>query len=128
MKRLFNYAALAMLVGALTALAGLAQDKIHSAHFVFSQDVKVGDTQVAKGEYKLRFDEESGKLEVIKRGGDEVVATVQGQVTDEPMKQKYSSFETDTRDGNMVLKAVHIEGAHKKFVLDMSGTNASINQ
>ena len=66
MKSIVNRMLVVMVVGALTSVAAFA--KVHKQRVNFENDIKVNGTLVKKGNYDLKFDDETGQLSIVKNG------------------------------------------------------------
>jgi hypothetical protein len=76
MKYFVRHLSVVLVVLSLAVSAAFAKDKTRKATVNFSDDVTVGDTLVKKGDYQIKFDEETSVLSVLKNG--KVVATTNG--------------------------------------------------
>lgn len=116
MKKITTYFAAAVMVSAMTVFPALASDTHHSARFKISDGMIVGNTLVKKGEYKIGFDEVTGKLTVKKMNGD-VVATAVGEVVPMGDEPDNNSITTDDTETGRILTAVQLRHSDKKLVL-----------
>src|ERR1700752_2611838 len=66
MKSFVSRVLVVMMVGALTSAVAFA--KVHKQRMTFSNDVKINDTVVKKGNYEVKFDDETGQLSIVKNG------------------------------------------------------------
>lgn len=66
MKSIVNRIVVVVMVGALLSVAAFA--KTQKQRVTFDNDIKVNGTLVKKGNYEVKFDEESGQLSIIKNG------------------------------------------------------------
>jgi len=66
MKSIVNRIVVVVMVGALLSVAAFA--KTQKQRVTFENDIKVNGTLVKKGNYEVKFDEESGQLSIIKNG------------------------------------------------------------
>ena len=66
MKSIVNRIVVVVMVGALLSVAAFA--KIQKQRVTFENDIKVNGTLVKKGNYEVKFDEETGQLSIIKNG------------------------------------------------------------
>jgi hypothetical protein len=66
MKSIVNRIVVVIMIGALASVAAFA--KTQKQRVTFDNDIKVNGTLVKKGNYEVKFDEESGQLSIIKNG------------------------------------------------------------
>ena len=66
MKSIVNRIVVVVMIGALASVA--AFDKTQKHRVTFDNDIKVNGTLVKKGNYEVKFDEETGQLSIIKNG------------------------------------------------------------
>ena len=66
MKSIVNRIVVVIMIGALASVAAFA--KTQKQRVTFENDIKVNGTLVKKGNYEVKFDEESGQLSIIKNG------------------------------------------------------------
>ena len=66
MKSIVNRIVVVVMIGALASVAAFA--KTQKQRVTFENDIKVNGTLVKKGNYEVKFDEESGQLSIIKNG------------------------------------------------------------
>ena len=66
MKSIVNRIVVVVMVGALMSVAAFA--KTQKSRVTFENDIKVNGTLVKKGNYEVKFDEETGQLSIIKNG------------------------------------------------------------
>ena len=66
MKSIVNRIVVVVMVGALLSVAAFA--KTQKQRVTFENDIKVNGTLVKKGNYEVKFDEESGQLSINKNG------------------------------------------------------------
>ena len=66
MKSIVNRIVVMVVVGALMSVAAFA--KTQKQRVTFENDIKVNGTVVKKGNYEVKFDEETGQLSIIKNG------------------------------------------------------------
>jgi hypothetical protein len=107
MKRLQTIA-LTLVVCALLTPAALAGVKTRQV--TFDKDIKVGDTLVKKGTYKVAFDEESKELTILK--GKKVVVKTTARLEEPRIKMVPKPTFTTLPDseGNITLVSVYIDG------------------
>ena len=66
MKSIVNRIVVVIMIGALASVAAFA--KTQKQRVTFDNDIKVNGTLVKKGNYEVKFDEETGQLSIIKNG------------------------------------------------------------
>ncbi len=110
MRTRFLQIAFALVVCALVAAPALA--KVKSTNVTFTSDVTVGDTVVAKGDYKVSFDDESNELKVLK--GSKVIAQTKASFNEKKRAGKYRYVYDTLKDagGNILLSSVNIGGQY----------------
>jgi len=107
MKRLQTIA-LAFVVCALLTPAALAGVK--TKNVTFNKDVKVGDTLVKKGNYTVKFDEESSELTIL--DGKKIVAKTTARLEEPKTESRYESKYRTMSDteGNVTLLSISMDG------------------
>ena len=79
MKSIVNRIVVVVMIGALASIAAFA--KTHKHRVTFENDIKVNGTLVKKGSYEVKFDDESGQLEIVKNGkGTDIEVSADGKV------------------------------------------------
>jgi hypothetical protein len=86
------------------------------------QDVVINGTLVKKGEYKLKFDEKSGELLLMK--GSKVVAKTSARLEKREEKAGRTEFNTMTNGSQTELRAITFRGDTEKIVFSQ-GTASS---
>ena len=107
MKRLQTIA-LTLVVCALLTPAALAGVK--TKYVTFDENIKVGDTLVKKGDYKVTFDEESKELTIL--NGKKVVAKTTAHLEEARIKTTSNPTFSILRDaeGNITLARIYMDG------------------
>lgn len=107
MKRIQTIA-LTLVVCALLTPAALAGVK--TKHVTFDKDIRVGDTLVKKGTYKVTFDEESKELTIL--NGKKVVAKTTARLEEARDRTTSKLIFKALRDaeGNSTLVSVYMGG------------------
>lgn len=126
MKRLQTFA-LAVVVCALLTPAALAGVK--TKYVTFDKDMKVGDTLVKKGNYKVKFDEQSNELTIL--DGKKIVAKTTARLEEPQTKSRYDAkYKTmSDAEGNITLLSIHLDGKSAIIGVDRTaGTPASTGQ
>src|SRR5438445_12672773 len=95
MKYLAKHFFLGLMIFALAGFMALGKehDKIKKGHVTFADNVMVNGTAVKAGDYDVRFNEQTGDLEILK--GKKVVAKTMARM--EPRTEK-------ARDTRIVLR------------------------
>jgi len=121
MKTMVNRMVAVLLVGALTGVVAFA--KVHKHKVTFDNDMKVNGTLVKKGNYEVKFDDESGQLTISKNG--KVVAQATAKV--EPREKKANDFQLRSAGSGdeLQLTGVTFGGTDKDVVITNSGGTTS---
>ena len=121
MKSIVNRMVAVLMVGALTGVVAFA--KVHKQKVTFGNDVKVNGTLVKKGNYEVRFDDETGQLTIAKNG--KTVAQAMAKV--EPREKKANDFQLrSTVNGDETnLTGVTFNGSDKDIVITSSGASTT---
>jgi hypothetical protein len=110
-----------MLALALCALVGtMALAKGESHRLSLNEDTMVNGTLVKKGEYRAKFDSETGMLTIKKMDDNDVVVTAKAKEMPLAKKAENTSFEVSQSNGVAVLKSVTFHGDRDMIVLDNS--------
>ena len=106
MKKNLSRIAFALALCALLNVAALAGGK--SKRVTFNEDVKVGDTTIKKGSYRVAFDEKSNEL-VISDNDGVIVKTSAHLVEHKKMPGQTIAFKTMKKeDSDVVLLSVNM--------------------
>jgi len=121
MKSIVNRMVAVLMVGALTGVVAFA--KVHKQKVTFGNDVKVNGTLVKKGNYEVRFDDETGQLTIAKNG--KTVAQAMAKV--EPREKKANDFQLrSTVNGDETnLTGVTFNGSDKDIVITSGGASTT---
>jgi hypothetical protein len=121
MKSLVNRVMVVLMVGALTGVVAMA--KTHKHRVTFENDLKVNGTLVKKGDYEVKFDDETNQLSVIKNG--KVVAQATARV--EPREKKANDFQLRSSGAgdDFQLTGVTFGGSDKDVIISNSGAATS---
>jgi hypothetical protein len=101
MKSLVRLTALATLTFALTAVAFARNSNKNEGNFTVPNTVRVGSTDLAPGQYKAQWKEESGgavKIDILQHG--KTVATVEGKLKDLQQRATYDAVITKPLSDN----------------------------
>ena len=121
MKSIVNRMVAVLMVGALTGVVAFA--KVHKQKVTFENDVKVNGTLVKKGNYEVKFDDETGQLTIAKNG--KTVAQAMAKV--EPREKKANDFQLrSTVNGDETnLTGVTFNGSDKDIVITSGGASTT---
>jgi len=110
-----------MMVGALTGVVAFA--KVHKQRVTFENDIKVNGTVVKKGNYEVKFDDETGQLTIAKNGK----TVVQAMAKVEAREKKANDFQLrSTVNGDETnLTGVTFSGSDKDIVITTSGASTT---
>src|ERR1044072_6862751 len=110
-----------LMVGALMGVVAFA--KVHKQKVTFESDVKVNGTVVKKGNYDLKFDDETGQLTIAKNGK----TVVQAMAKLEPREKKANDFQLrSTVNGEETqLTGVTFGGSDKDVVITSGGSSTT---
>lgn len=111
MITLWVIAAVVCLFASLTVFA--AKDK--SETITLPQDVVINGTLVKKGDYKLKFDEKTGELLLMR--GKQVVAKTSARLEKRDDKAARTEFNTMTNGKQSELRGITFRGDSEKIVL-----------
>ena len=117
MKSMVSRMVAVLMVGALTGVVAFA--KVHKQRVTFENDVKVNGTLVKKGNYEVKFDDETGQLTIAKNGK----TVVQAMAKVETREKKANDFQLrSTVNGDETqLTGVTFGGSDKDIVITSSG-------
>lgn len=123
MKSMVNRMVVVLMVAALTSVVAFA--KVHKQRVTFENDVKVNGTLVKKGNYEVKFDDETGQLTIAKNGK----TVVQAMAKVEPREKKANDFQLrSTVNGDETqLTGVTFGGSDKDIVITNSGSTTTGN-
>ena len=123
MKSMVSRMVAVLMVGALTGVIAFA--KVHKQKVTFENDVKVNGTLVKKGNYEVKFDDETGQLTIAKNGK----TVVQAMAKVEPREKKANDFQLrSTVNGDETqLTGVTFGGSDKDIVITNSGATTTGN-
>jgi hypothetical protein len=80
MKYFVRHLSVGLLIFALAGFTAFGKDKTKGATVTFSSDVSVGGSVVKAGDYKVKFNQETGELAVMK--GNKVIAKTMARLQD----------------------------------------------
>ena len=121
MKSIVNRMVAVLMVGALTGVVAFA--KVHKQRVTFENDIKVNGTLVKKGNYEVRFDDETGQLTIAKNGK----TVVQAMAKVESREKKANDFQLrSTVNGDETnLTGVTFSGSDKDIVITSGGASTT---
>jgi hypothetical protein len=119
MKKRLQTLALALIVCALLSPAALANVK--TTRVTFGTDVKVGETLVKKGDYKVRFDDQTSELTIL--DGKKVVVKTTARAEEQPglSINKEIKYRT-TNDGAGTVMLLSVNMGEKFAVIGVDNT------
>lgn len=119
MKNKITTLTLALAICALVGTLALAKGKPHT--LTFNEDTLVNGTLVKKGEYRAKFDQDTGQLTIMETDND-VVVTAKATEQSLDKKVENTTFETTHNEsGIAMLKSVTFHGKRVNIVLDDAG-------
>ena len=121
MKSMVSKIMAVLMVGALTGVVAFA--KVHKQRVTFENDIKVNGTLVKKGNYELKFDDETGQLTIAKNGK----TVVQAMAKVESREKKANDFQLrSTVNGDETnLTGVTFNGSDKDIVITSGGATTT---
>jgi len=121
MKSMVSKMVAVLMVGALTGVVAFA--KVHKQRVTFENDIKVNGTLVKKGNYEVKFDDETGQLTIAKNGK----TVVQAMAKLEAREKKANDFQLrSTVNGDETqLTGVTFGGSDKDIVITNSGASTT---
>jgi hypothetical protein len=120
MRKMINLLVIAAVVCLFSTLTVFGKDK--SEYITLPQDVVINGTVVKKGEYKLKFDEKSGELLLMK--GSKVVAKTSARIEQRENKPGRTEFNTITNGSQSELRGITFRGDNEKIVLGGSAASS----
>ena len=119
MRKMANLLVIVAVVCLFSALTVFGKDK--SEYITLPQDVTINGALVKKGEYKLKFDEKTGELLLMK--GSKVVAKTSARI--EQRESKAVRTEVSTYGTQNELRGITFRGDNQKLVF---GGSAAASQ
>jgi hypothetical protein len=113
MRKMVNLWVIAAVVCLFASLTVFAKGK--SENLTLPQDVMINGTLVKKGDYKLKFDEQTGELLIMK--GKQVVAKTSARLEKREEKAGRTEFSTTTNGSQSELRGITFRGDSEKIVL-----------
>ncbi len=112
---------MSLVLCALLGSVALAGGK--SKHVTFTQDIKVGDTLVKKGEYVVTFDEKTNELTI--RRGSKIVAKTTGRAEENKSTYPMNYLTAKDKESNLMLSGVQLGGRLVMVGGETTATGAS---
>lgn len=119
MRKIVNLMVIVAVVCLLSSMTVFGKDK--SEYITLPQDMVINGAVVKKGEYKLKFDEKSGELLLMK--GGKVVAKTTAKLEKRDEKARTTEFNTTSNGSQSELRAISFRGDNDKIVLSQSGAS-----
>ena len=111
-----------MLAVAFTAIVSVSvfadKDKVKK-EITFADDTTVNGTMVKAGDYELKFDEQTGEMNIMR--GHKVVAKATARVETQTAKAKNTEYRIVSNE----LVSVTLGGSNKQLILSNSSTSGS---
>jgi hypothetical protein len=123
MKSIVNRIVVVIMVGALTSVAALA--KTHKQRVTFENDIKVNGTLVKKGNYEVKFDDETGQLSINKNG--KTVAQTMAKLETRAKKANGFQLRSVGTGEETELTGLTFSGSDKDVVITNSGATTTGN-
>ncbi|HLA12516.1 MAG TPA: hypothetical protein VJ023_18160 [Pyrinomonadaceae bacterium] len=102
-----------LLITAFASVAAIAKSKSETVTFL--TDMKVNGTLVKKGTYKIKFDEETSELSIIKNG--KVIAKAPARVEQREKKARMFEIRSSGSGDTVELTAVAFGGSSENLVV-----------
>ena len=123
MKSLVNRVLVVLMVGALTSVVAFA--KTHKHRVTFENDLKVNGTLVKKGNYEVKFDDETNQLSVIKNG--KVIAQATARIEQREKKANDFQLRSSGEGDDSQLVGVTFGGSDKDVIITSGGSSSGTN-
>jgi hypothetical protein len=123
MKSIVNRIVVVVMIGALASIAAFA--KTHKHRVTFENDIKVNGTLVKKGSYEVKFDDESGQLEIVKNG--KTVAQTTAKLESRDKKANGFQLRSVGEGENAELVGMTFSGSDKDVVVTGGGATTTGN-
>ena len=121
MRSKINQVVIAVVVCALMSIAVVAKERTETLNL--TQDVTINGTLVKKGQYKLKFDEQTGELLIMK--GKKVVAKTTAKMEARTDKADRTEVNTVTNGSQQELKGITFRGENQRIVVAQAGAPVS---
>jgi len=123
MKSMVSKMMAVLMVGALTSVVALA--KVHKQKVTFEKDIKVNGTLVKKGTYDVKFNDETGQLEIVKNG--KTVAQAMAKLEQREKKANDFQLRSVMSGDEQQLTGFTFGGSDKDVVITNSGSTTTGN-
>jgi hypothetical protein len=117
MRSIINRLMIALALCALLSAQSLANGKTEEVNL--PEDVNIGGTLVKKGTYKLKFDEQTGQLLVLK--GKRVVARTNARLEKRDKEAARTEFSTILKGEARILQSITFRGERESIVMHERG-------
>lgn len=117
MRKTANRLMIGLALCALMSASALAKGK--SERVTLPQDVVINGTLVKKGEYKLKFDEQTGELLFLK--GKKVVARTSARIEKRERDAQRTEFGTILEGDTRTLRSITFRGERESIVMHERG-------
>jgi len=123
MKSMVSKLVAVLMVGALTGIVAFA--KVHKQKVTFENDIKVNGTLVKKGTYDVKFNDETGQLEIVKNG--KTVAQAMAKLEQREKKANDFQLRSVSNGDELQLTGFTFGGSDKDVVISNTGSTSSGN-
>ena len=120
MRKMINLLVIVAVVCVLSTLTVFGKDK--SEFINLPQDVVINGTLVKKGAYKLKFDEKTGELLIMK--GSKVVAKTSARIEKREEKAGRTEFNTTVNGSQNELRGISFRGDSEKIVISQGSSSS----
>lgn len=117
MRRIVNRLMMAFALCALMSAFGYA--KVKSEDVTLPQDLLINGTLVKKGNYKLKFDEQTGELLLLK--GKSIVARINARLEKREREAARTEFGMITQGDAKALRSITFRGERETIVMHETG-------
>ena len=124
MKSIVNRVMVALLLVTLASVAAFA--KVKRVQVSFLTDTKVNGTLVKHGTYDVVFDEETGKLSIVK--GSKIVATTTTRLEQRETKARSTETNTIVEGDETRLVSITFGGSDRRVIVNPGGVQMGANQ
>jgi len=124
MKSIVNRVMVALLLVTLASAAAFAKGKRVQVSFL--TDTNVNGTLVKHGTYDVVFDEETGKLSIVK--GSKIVATTTTRLEQRESKARSTETNTIVEGDETKLVSITFGGSDRRVIVNPGGMQMGANQ
>ena len=118
MRSKINQVVIALVVCALMSVAVVAKERTETLNL--TTDVTINGTLVKKGQYKLKFDEQTGELLIMK--GKKVVAKTTAKMEARSDKAGRTEVNTITNGSQQELRGITFRGENQRIVVGQASS------